>query len=161
MNSKKHNEANALTFSSSVFDPEKYAKVARHARLEDIRLNSCEYKVKHECFVQSEESGKELNQSFSGGMDGHSFDSERGLLAGVYIWSAEVKFRRKKALKLKCEYFLVYSGLEERDPDYARLYFQKLARFTSYPYFRSHFALETTASGLMIGPLPSLIDRVD
>lgn len=160
-NTKKKERSDPLTFHSPDFDPNEYAKVAQHANLEDIRLESSVYNVKHDCFAKAESSDKELNQGFFGGMSGHTFDAESGILVGGYTWGAEVKFGRKKVLKLKCEYILIYSGLDDSSPDYARLYFQKLARFTSYPYFRSHFAVQTTASGLNIGPLPSLIDRVD
>lgn len=150
-----------LTFSSPAFDAKEYAKVAQKARLEDIRLSECNYSVRHECFAEAEFSNKPLSQGYFGEMTGHKFDPKSGRLIGGYRWGAEVRFGRRKALKIKCEYVLIYSGFEEANSDYARLYFQKLARFTSYPYFRSHFAVQTSASGLNLGPLPSLVDRVD
>jgi hypothetical protein len=83
------------------------------------------------------------------------------MLAGTYNWAAEVKMGRSKILKLSTEYLIVYSGLKDSPEEYVRLYFNKLARFTSYPYFRAHFAMNVAASGLMLAPLPSLFDRVD
>jgi len=150
-----------LTFASPLFDNEEYAKTARLARLEDIRLIECNYSVKPKCFMEAEASGKPMRQGFSGEVSGHHFDQDNGLLMGGYSWSAEVRFKRRKALTMKAEYVLVYSGLSEAEPDYVRLYFQKLARFTSYPFFRAHFAVQTSASGLNLTPLPSLIERVD
>jgi hypothetical protein len=150
-----------LTFSSPTFDAEKYAQAARSARLTDLMLTSSEFTVKHKCFYEAEATGKPLEQGFSGESSGHNFDTDNGVIAGGYTWVAEIKYGRTKALKMKCEYLLIYKGLDEIDSDYARLYFQKLARFTSYPYFRSLFSNHTSEAGLNIGPLPSLIDRMD
>ncbi|MFC2967721.1 hypothetical protein [Acidimangrovimonas pyrenivorans] len=152
---------NALTFSSDDFDADVYASVARKARLQDLRLCESNYFSKPECFMEAEETGKELSQGFYGEMSGHSFSSDSGLLVGGYVWGADVRFGRKKALKMKCEYVLIYSGLEGADAEYVRLYFKKIARFTSYPYFRAHFAHHSAASGLRLPPLPSLNDRMD
>jgi hypothetical protein len=64
-------------------------------------------------------------------------------------------------LKSSAEYLVLYNGLNDCPPDYVQLYFKKVARFTTYPYFRSHFASHVAASGLMLAPLPSLNERVD
>jgi hypothetical protein len=103
----------------------------------------------------------ELRQSYSGAPSHYTFTPEKGMLAGTYNWAAEVKMGRSKILKLSTEYLIIYSGLKDSPEEYVRLYFNKLARFTSYPYFRAHFAMNVAASGLMLAPLPSLFDRVD
>lgn len=154
-------KAEHLNFASPLFDGDEYSKTARLARLQEIRLISCNYSVNLKCFMDAEASDKPMRQGFSGEVSGHHFDQSDGLLVGGYSWSAEVRFGRKKALAIRAEYFLVYSGLSEAKPDYARLYFQKIARFTSYPFFRAHFAVQTSASSLSLAPLPSLIERVD
>lgn len=151
----------ALTVGSPIFDHDEYAKTARLARLEDIRLIECNYTVKVNAFLEAETSNKIMEQGFSGVISGYSFNQDVGVAAGSYSWRAEVKCGRKKVMSMKAEYMLVYSHLKEAKADYVRLYFQKLARFTSYPYFRAHFAVQSSASGLNIAPLPSLIERVD
>lgn len=150
-----------LTFGSTKFDNEEYARTARNARLQEVRLVNNTYKVKPALFLQAENDDLPTRQGFSGAMDGHHVEIEQGIVIGNYSWEAEVKIERKQAMSIKATYMVLYSGLEECKPDYVRLYFQKLARFTTYPFFRAHFAVLTSASCLNLPPLPSLIERMD
>jgi hypothetical protein len=148
--------------SSDGFEGEKYVAVARSARLREVRLVNSAYSAKVMSFMAVElGDGTELKQSYTGAPSGHSFVPERGIAVGSYIWTAEVRAGRTKAMKLSAEYMVAYSGLIDAPEEYVGLYFKKLARFTSYPYFRAHFAMQVAASGLMLAPLPSLTDRVD
>lgn len=150
-----------LSFASERFDNSEYTKVAQRARLRDIRLMSSTYKVDMQSFFDAASQGKITKQAFGGEPGWHQL-SDQGTLAGEYLWQASVRFGgRKNALKIQATYVLIYSGLEGANEEYAHLYFQKLARFASYPYFRTHVALHTSSSGLSLEPLPSLIDRVD
>lgn len=153
-----------LTFASERYEPAKYEDVARKARVREVRLVDSSYSAKVASFLAASNGNgdaAELKQSYTGMPSHYTFSPEKGMLAGTYHWSAEVKCGRKKILKLSAEYLVVYSGLKDAPEDYVRLYFNKLARFTSYPYFRAHFAMNVASSGLMLAPLPSLFDRVD
>ena len=147
-----------FSFASGEFDAAKYEGVARNARLREVRLVNSAYAAKVMNFMLD---GMEMKQSYHGAPSSHSFAQERGLVVGSYLWSAEVRAGRAKALKFSAEYMVAYSNLKDGPEDYVSLYFKKLARFTSYPYFRAHFAVHIAASGLMLPPLPSLTDRVD
>ncbi|MFN5827076.1 MAG: hypothetical protein ACK446_08695 [Rhodobacterales bacterium] len=148
--------------SSEGFDAATYESVARSASLREVRLVNSAYSAKVMSFMALELGhGTELKQSYAGTPSGHSFMSERGIAVGSYLWTAEVRAGRTKAMKLSTEYMVAYSGLKDAPEDYVELYFKKLARFTTYPYFRAHFAMHVAASGLMLAPLPSLTDRVD
>ncbi|OYW58069.1 MAG: hypothetical protein B7Z31_08550 [Rhodobacterales bacterium 12-65-15] len=148
--------------SSEGFDAATYESVARSARLREVRLVNSAYSAKVMSFMAVElGDGTELKQSYTGTPSRHSFMSERGIAAGSYLWTAEVRAGRTKAMKLSTEYMVAYSGLKDAPEEYVELYFKKLARFTTYPYFRSHFAVHVASSGLMLAPLPSLTDRVD
>lgn len=151
-----------LTFASPAYVPAKYEEVARQARVREVRLVDSAYHAKVSSFHGStSDDSPELKQAFTGEPGQYSFSPEKGMLGGTYLWSAEVKAGRQKVLKLSTEYLVLYSGLKDAPEEYVRLYFNKLARFTTYPYFRAHFAMNVAASGLMLAPLPSLFDRVD
>ncbi len=150
-----------LSRNAEAFDNEVYTEVAATARLNEIALTGSDYKIVPSLFWESEREGVDLKPHYSGKLLGCHFDAEMGVIAGGYNWLAEVKCGRKKALSLKADYMLVYSGLENQPEDYVRLYFKKLARFTTYPYFRALFATNTSLSNVPLPPLPSLIDRVD
>lgn len=150
-----------LTFASDGFDNDEYARTAKCARLQEVRLVESYYKVKPVLFLQADAENLPTRQGFSGSMDGHHIELDEGIVIGGYTWEAEVKIDRKKALSIKTKYMVLYSGLEDCKTEYIRLYFQKLARFTTYPFFRAHFAVQTSSSSLNLPPLPSLIERMD
>lgn len=161
MSQEDQNLDRELSFRSSSFDRDEYAKVANSARLVELGLTSQEYSAKLQCFWEASSENKQLKHAFSGEPEGCSFDTEQGVLAGGYEWTAEIRYGRKKALKLKATYLVVYTGLEGQNEGYCKLYFSKVARFATYPYFRAAFALNTSNSGISLDPLPSLIDRID
>ena len=152
----------SLEFHSEEFDQSLYQGVSMDARLREVRLTNSQYIAKIGKYLQAEYSDDvSLQQSFFGEPRETSFSPERGILAGTYRWVAEVKSGRTKVIKLSTEYLVLYSGLTDHPEDYCNLYFKKIARFTTYPYFRSHFAEHISQSGLALAPLPSLTERVD
>lgn len=140
------------------FDNGVYTELTIAARLRDIRLISCDYSIKPEVFEALEDFE---NMGFFGEPSGFHFDSETGIMVGHYRWTAEVKLGRKKVLKLVSEYLIAYMGLSGFKEYHARFYFEKVGRFATYPYFRSDFSHHSSASGIMLPPLPSLNERVD
>lgn len=152
-----------LSFSDEEFDHEQYEAVANRARLRRLGLQKQSYKAELSLLWQSGESGNGLKHSFKGMPNGHVYDRDDGLIVGNYEWAVQVKHGRRNALKLVAEYVLVFGGLKActADEDYVALYFDKIARFASYPYFRSHFAMCTASSGITLPPLPTLTERVD
>jgi len=151
-----------FSVASDGYDAGKYDDVARNARLREVRLVNSAYSAKVMSFRSAQlGDGMDLKQSYSGAPSGHSFVPERGIAVGSYLWTAEVRAGRTKAMKLSAEYLVAYNGLKDAPEEYVELYFMKLARFTTYPYFRAHFAMQVAASGLLLAPLPSLTDRVD
>lgn len=162
MNAEIAEQPVMLSFASEAYDREKYENVARKARVREVRLVDSSYSAKINDFLAVNRNDSiDFKQSYLGEPAHHTFSPESGVLVGTYHWRAEVKAGRQKVLKISTQYLVVYSNLKDEPEDYVRLYFNKLARFTSYPYFRAYFAMNTAASGLMLAPLPSLFDRVD
>jgi len=151
----------ALSFNSKDFDNAKYATVAASAKLREVKLTRSNYYVKPDLYALPSGHSEGLRHSYFGKPQSPFFDPERGFLIGGYSWAVSVKKGRKQVLSFKAEYLIIYSGLVESDISYAELYFRKISRFTSYPYFRALFASNVMNSGLSLAPLPSLTDRVD
>ena len=153
----------SLSFADQEFDHGQYEAVANQARLQRLGLQRQAYKAELPLLWPSGEGNKGLQHTFKGMPKWHDYDRERGLILGKYEWVVLIKHGRKNALKLVAEYMLVFGGLEACDSDegYVALYFDKIARFASYPYFRSHFAMCTANSGVTLPPLPTLTERVD
>ncbi|PWE26803.1 hypothetical protein C4N9_20420 [Pararhodobacter marinus] len=142
------------------FDNDVYARLAAAAKLSDIKLIECDYSIKPEVF-QAIEDTENMAHGFVGDPAGYYVDDEIGLLLGRYKWSAEIKLRRKKVLKLACVYLVAYTGVQGFTDNYLQFYFEKIGRFTTYPYFRAEFSRLSSSSGIMLPPLPSLSERVD
>ena len=141
------------------FDSEIYHEVSCSAELQELRLVSSKFKMKPELFLY-EDDGKPPKNLFHGHAVGVTIDEDEGLIAGNYIWEAELKFGRSTGLKLQAEYLLIYSGVGGLDANHTSMYFSRVGRFSTYPYFRSHFSNHVTEAGLMLPPLPSLNERV-
>jgi hypothetical protein len=142
------------------FDSDVYHKVSCSAALQELRLVSSKFMMKPELFL-SEDDTDSSKSLFRGNSESVTIDSDGGQVAGRYIWEAELKFGRSTGLKLRAEYFLVYSGVAGLDAGHTSMYFDRVGRFSTYPYFRSHFSNHVTEAGLMLPPLPSLNERVD
>ena len=152
-----------LSFADEDFDHEQYEAVANRARLHRLGLQRQAYKAELSLLWPTGEGGGSLKHAFKGIPKGHVYNRERGLILGKYEWSVQVKHGRRNALKAVAEYMLMFGGLEacKSGENYVALYFEKIARFASYPYFRSHFAMCTANSGITLPPLPTLTERVD
>jgi len=151
----------SLSFASKDFDPNKYAAVAMSARLASLQLTNQQYSVKPEALELSRLTMEEYKFSYSGGVEFVHLDAESGSIFGSYKWSVNITLHRKKVVNQKASFILVYEDLLGNDESYCNLYFVKLSRFTTYPYFRSIFSANAANSGLMLPPLPSLRDRMD
>ena len=143
------------------FDVEIYNEIARSAALADLRTVASEFLLKEECIPSLQVMEEKVKSIVTGQIEDHFYDSERGVVAGKYTWSAEMKVGRLKALKCNASYLAVYSDLANRDSEHVAIFYDKLSRFASYPYFRAHFSAQVAAANLLIPPLPSLRDRVD
>lgn len=151
----------ALRFGSKEFDPLTYSQVTQMARLVDVRLIESMFKLDPMYIDHFSPEGPDYTLSFEGRVASYGFDAENGNALGTYAWTADAKVGNRKIVKLKAVFLVVYGELENSPEQYVRLYFSKIARFTTYPYFRSHTANSMSSAGLIFPPLPSLTERVD
>jgi len=151
----------SLSFSDKDFDRDAYAEVTQKTKLQDIRLIESGFEIKAESYAEIESNYENLTKSFTGSVSSYSYDPDEGYFLGTFLWEAVIKCGRKKGLKAKCEFLIIYTCEPDLDSRYVNLYFKKLSKFVSYPYFRSQFGGFTTSAGLMLPPLPSINDRMD
>ena len=154
-------EGEALTFGGEGFDSDEYADVACRARLVQVHLTDCEYSAKVPEIISNQNEDDSLSPSFEGEPGGCNYIENLGYFIGDYFWRVDIKHGRRKLLKLRCKYVLIYENVQDCDEKYVQLYFSKIGRFTTYPYFRAEFAAMVSNSGLTFPPLPSLTDRID
>ncbi|MBL3608234.1 hypothetical protein [Rhodovulum sulfidophilum] len=142
------------------FDADLYREVSCAAKLREIRLLDSSYSIKVELFDDFDKA-IEMRHSFSGSLEECALDKDVGVASGCFTWGAEVKYKRKKSLKLSAKYLVRYSELEGCDENHIFAFFTKVGRFATYPYFRALFSNLTSESGLILPPLPALNERVD
>jgi hypothetical protein len=157
---KKASPPVKLRIGGEGFDVEVYNDIARSASLIDVRLIETNFSIQLDLIGALENADKTSAFDFSGRPESF-FLYEHGTCAGTYVWTAEIKDKRKKALKNKAKYVIVYGNLKGKDREHVRLFFERLARFASFPYFRALMATHAAAAGLTLPPLPSIMDRVD
>lgn len=147
-------------FGDDGFNVEIYNDIARTACLRDVRLVDTQFKMD---FRKANilEDDEETSKNYGGKCKKISFHKDLGVAVSHFEWIANVFSGRSKPLRLKANYIIVYSDLEEKEEEYVHIYVEKLSRFTSYPYFRALFSTLTSAAGLALPPLPTLTDRVD
>lgn len=158
--SKQEQTDQPQTQATFELDHDEYTKVSRCANLREIRLLNSNYSIKPEVTAALVDIDN-VDLRFSGGFSVMDFDEPQGIAVGKFEWTAEVREGRKKCLKIKSTYLLVYSGLAGCKSDHVEYFFAKVGRFATYPYFRSHFNHHVVESGLMMPPLPTLRERVD
>jgi hypothetical protein len=158
---KSVSKRDAPKTTKNKFDYDVYANVASAARLQQISLVANEYDIKLPLISMHDQDQDGLNNFFGGELEDFDYDPEYGSAVGTFTWKVDIKKGRTKALKLKAKYVLIYTGLVDKDEYHVKVYFRKVAKFTSYPYFRALFASMSSDSGLALKPLPSLAERVD
>ncbi|MDR6263991.1 hypothetical protein GGE09_000969 [Roseobacter sp. N2S] len=159
----KHKDLKSINFDfkSKEFDRNKYFSVSKDAKLLEIFMTESHFRIKDDCMGELLTEGDLLKHAFDGSWNNVSFDTVNGILVGSYLWQVKVKSGRKDALKLSTKYVVAYENLLHHEEKYVELYFKKVARFATYPYFRSQFAIQSHSAGLKLPPLPSLSERVD
>lgn len=157
--SKKTPSPPKLIVGGEGFDVDAYNDIARSAKLIDVRLVESSFSINPEV-VQDDASETQAAYSFGGDCGGSSL-SASGLCIGVYDWWSEIRRGRKKPLKATCKYVVAYENLRGKDERHVEVFFRKIAKFASFPYFRVHVAMHVAAAGLTLPPLPSITDRID
>lgn len=142
------------------FDHEKYAEVSRSAALIDLRRFKSNFEVKPKYIGELSDPNSQLSLVFSHKVTDPTIVSSDQMF-GQAKWEARAKDGNSIAVKYIAEYLVAYSIDTSLEENYLVMYFRKLAKFATYPYFRSYVAVSSADARLYIPPLPSLNDRMD
>lgn len=137
-------------------DPKEYNRLVSHARVHAIRLIGAKYDIKPNAFSGNRDDWK-YNVS-NRLLDWHC-DNETLQLTGTWEYTATCQDGRRNVLKVVAKYLVIYRLSGECDPEAARQFYERVARFAAYPYFRGTFATLTQQSGVVLHPLPIISEQ--
>jgi hypothetical protein len=137
-------------------DPKEYNRLVAHAKVQAIRLINTRYDIKPAAF--SADRGDWAYQVSNKLLDCHC-DVEDLLLSGTWEYAASCNKNGRQMLKVVAKYLVTYRLSSACDPAAGNQFFDRVARFAAYPYFRSTFAMLTQQSGIMLHPLPIISEQ--
>lgn len=137
----------------SVLTPELYNAVVRSAKLNKITLRSSHFDIDVAYFQTPEEKHK---LGYDDKWKGFSFNPDSGIAGGTIQWSVDVQTGRKKAVKVRTSYVVIYDGLEGHKEHAVRAFIERVGRVATYSYFRSHMAQLSWESGADLPVMPVL-----
>ena len=136
-------------------DPVQYNLVVSHATIREIRLIGSKYDLKPDAVEFAE---RVWTFQLSHQLEDWDCDNEKGMLSGVYAYTASCLEGRRKLLSVTCRYLSTYRLSDLCDEAAASKFLERVGKFAAYPYFRSIFAMLTQQSGIMLPPLPVMSD---
>lgn len=136
-------------------DAGKYNQVVSHATLRDVRLIGAKFDLKPE---GAELSERAWTFQIADQLDDWTCDNEKGILTGIFSYTASCLEGRRKLLSVTCRFLCSYRLSDLCDEEAGRQFIARVGRFSAYPYFRSIFAMLTQQSGITLPPLPVISD---
>lgn len=141
-----------------------YAKAVEQASLTDIMLTASTFAVSHEFHDFYEGAQKFVDQSL---VEEPHYDTEQGLLVGAVrcrVWMNKGDYDLAEdeddgafhaaIFAVEATYGVVFVIPGEHDDETIRTFFERMAPFATWPYFRTHLAQTASAAGLEIPILP-------
>jgi hypothetical protein len=132
------------------FSSDAYNKVARSATLVALALTSSKF------LVDPSFDPEKLSFGFNGSPHGHFYDSEAGAAGCHWNWSVHARRGRKKLLTIEATYLLLYEQLTECEEPAVLRYLERVGRFATYPYFRTHVSQLSWESSTNLPLLPTI-----
>lgn len=143
-----------------------YNEAVKQATLLGIMLTSSSFDVTNDFRDEHEQSDKYIDQTIVGSPD---FDAEEGLLIGmvrcrVWMISAAQREELKDAqpdevfassfFAVEAIYDVIFKVSGEHETSTLEAFFEKMAPFAVWPYFRSHLATVSAEAALNVPILP-------
>jgi hypothetical protein len=136
-----------------------YGKVARSARIFDLRLVSARFEVKPEYALAGEQASS--NNNFTWVHTPLAYQADAKALSGFFTWKVEVKKGRKRTLFAEARYLVTYDNVPDVDERAAFAFLENVGKFATYPYFRAYVAQMSWNSNANLPILPVLRERQD
>lgn len=97
-----------------------------------------------------------LGRGFNWTFERIGYEKDDGLLAGAFAWDVVVKKGNTKLLSAQATYMVAYGDVPDVDEEPAFAFVERVGRFATYPYFRSHVAHMASQAGADVPVLPVL-----
>lgn len=137
-------------------NPQEYNRLVAHARVQAIRLINARFDIKPAAL-----SGNRRDWTYNVSnrlLDWHC-DNEALLLSGTWEYTASCVQGRRKLLTVMSKYLVTYRLSDVCNPEAGQEFYERVAKFAAYPYFRSTFAMLTQQSGIELHPLPVMSEQ--
>ena len=137
-------------------EPKEYNRLVAHAKVQSIRLISSKYDIKPNALgADREDWTYQVSYRL---LDWHC-NNEELLLSGTWEYTASCLKKNKKMLVVIARYLVTYRLNSVCDQEAGQQFFERVAKFAAYPYFRGTFAMLTQQSGIMLHPLPIISEQ--
>lgn len=138
------------------WDVESYNDVVEKAELMGVHAHDIAFQVKPAYFANrdSNKFGYDINC-----LDVH-YEDESGLASADIEAELSIRSGKKDALVLTAKYRVSYSNLEECNEAAVEAFLRRVAKFTTWPYFRTLVATIDAAAGTRLPTLPVLREPV-
>lgn len=134
---------------AKLVDREEYNRIVDAASLLDVALIGSKFDVQPGYFSDGSDRRKLTTDFEILGSDCHD-----GIVIVVAKFCAKARKGRKIVLKTEATYNVVFSVPGDADCDAGVAFGSHMARFTAYPYFRSHVSHQSWESGAELPLLP-------
>ena len=135
--------------------PEAYNALVGSAELSAIRLIESDFALRLEG-LGDEQSWRHAQ---SCEIQDARYDAENSLLTAFVSAVAHASLKRKHVISVKCRYVIYYRVEGELEEAAVVEFANRVARFTAYPYFRTHFAELMSQAGVYAPPLPIIKEK--
>ena len=132
------------------FSPAEYNAVVRNAKILSIVLKESTFEMKDEYFTDP----KSHKFSFGTECKETRYLKKRGIGLGHFICSVSVRHGRKKVLKVRVVYLIMYENLRDKNREAVLAFVELIGKFATYPYFRTHVSQLSWESGASLPVLP-------
>lgn len=129
-------------------DATRYNKTVAAANLRTIRLVGATFKV-------APVNGLRLNHPVWLAPR-QSFERAKGLLVSIHEWKVLIDAGNSMAADISTSFLLSYDNLPDEDEEIVIRLVDRIGKFTTYPYFRSHVANMLSMAGVSSPPLELL-----
>lgn len=131
--------------------PEDYNAVIMAAHLSNIVLKKSEFEIGEDYRRVPRASHK---HKYGHKWESVNYDQDAGIAGGSMEWSVSVQTGRKKGLKVKAVFLIVYENLQRLNPEAVEMFIETVGRVAIYPYFRNHVSQLSWQSGAKLPILP-------
>lgn len=137
-----------------------YNAVVADAVLADLRLTESRFKIQKSFYAlrgREREIRKPLTKrEFDSELVAPIYSADKGILAGEFKWTVDVRKGKQKLVFIAATYFILYRNVPKVEEEHAKAFLARVGRFATYPYFRALVARLSAEANADLPILPVL-----